>query len=73
VETPSAAVEARKASDIHSNQLQRTEATSKHALDKAHVQESGATLTLFGDGSHGNGGTRESKVTEEVHSPSLET
>jgi hypothetical protein len=72
VEIPSAGVEARKASDTYNNKMQRTEATSKHSLEKAHVQESRGVLTLSGDGSHEKGGTRELKVTEEVHSTSSE-
>jgi IS605 OrfB family transposase len=55
------------------NAVQRTEATSETTSDKAHAQESGAVLTLSGDGSHGKGGTRELKVTGEVHSTSSET
>ena len=73
VEIPSAAVEARKASDTHGSRLQRTETTSKSDLDRAHVHEVGATLTLTGDGGHEKGGTRELKVIEEVHSTSSET
>jgi IS605 OrfB family transposase len=72
VEIPSAAVEARKASDTHSSKMQRTEATFKHSLEKAHRQESGGVLTFSGDGGHEKGGTRELKVTEEVHSTSSE-
>jgi len=69
VETPSAAVEARKAADTHSTRMQRTETTSKLDLDKARVQESEVALILIGDECHENGGTRELKVSGEGHSP----
>jgi len=64
VEIPSAAMEARKASDTHGSRLQRTETTSKPSLDKAHVHESEGTLTLTGDSGHEKGGTRELKVID---------
>jgi len=60
VEIPSAAVEARKASDTHSNRLQRTETTSEYDSDKARVHESEVALTLAGDGSREKGGTQRS-------------
>ena len=73
VERLSAAVEAHKASGAHSSKLQRNETTSGPSSDRAHVQGSGGVLTLTGDSGHGNGGTRELKVTGEVHSTSSET
>jgi hypothetical protein len=73
VEAPSAAVEARKATDTHSSRLQRTETTSGLDSDKAHAHEVGATLTLTGDGGREKGGTRKLKVIEEVHSTSSKT
>jgi hypothetical protein len=73
VEIPSAAVEARKASDTHGSRLQRTETTSELDSDKAHAHEVGATLTLTGDSGHEKGGTRELKVIGEVHSTSSDT
>jgi transposase len=73
VETPSAAVEARKASGTHSSKSQRNEATSELVSDRAHVHESGVALTLTGDDSHEKGGTRELKVAGEVHSTSSDT
>ncbi|MHA2323401.1 MAG: hypothetical protein ACXACG_17370, partial [Candidatus Thorarchaeota archaeon] len=73
VETLSAAVEARKASGTHSSSVQRNETTSGPSSDKAHVHESGAVLILTGDSGHEKGGTRELKVTEEVHSTSSDT
>jgi hypothetical protein len=72
MEIPSAAVEARKASDTHSNRLQRTEATSGHSSDKARVITSDSDPMYTGDGRHEKGGTRELEVTEEVHSTSSE-
>jgi transposase len=69
----SAAVEAQKATGTHSNWSQRKETTSELVSDRAHVQGSGAVLTLSGDGSREKGGTRELKVTGEVHSTSSET
>ena len=69
VETPSAAVQARKASDTHSSRLQRNEATSELVSDRAHVHEPGAVLALTGDSGHEKGGTRELKVSRDVHSP----
>jgi hypothetical protein len=42
-------------------------------LDNARVHESGAVLTLTGDECRENGGTRELKVFERVHSPSEKT
>ena len=73
VEKPSAAVMARKASDTHSSKLQRNETTSELVSDRAHVHESGGVLTFSGDGSREKGGTRELRVTGEVHSTSSET
>lgn len=73
VEIPSAAVEARKATDTHSSRLQRTETTSKLALDRARDITSDSDPTYTGDGHHERGGTRESKVIEEVHSTSSDT
>ncbi len=73
VEIPSAAVEARKASDTHSSKLQRTETTSKPSLDRARVITSDSDPAYTGDGRHEKGGTRESKVIEEVHSTSSDT
>lgn len=69
MEIPSAAVEAHKASDTHSNRVQRTETTSGHSSDKAHAQEPRAVLALSGDGRHEKGGTRKSKVSGDIHSP----
>jgi len=66
-------IDSRKAFDTHSSKLQRTETTSKPSLDKAHVHEVGAALTLTGDGGREKGGTRELKVIEEVHSTSSKT
>ena len=73
VEIPSAAVEARKASDTHSSRLQRTETTSEPSSDKARVITSDSDPAYTGDGRHENGGTRKLKVNEEVHSTSSET
>jgi hypothetical protein len=73
VETPSAAVEARKAADTHSSKVQRKETNSKSVLDKARVHESGGILILSGDSGREKGGTRELKVIGEVHSTSSDT
>jgi hypothetical protein len=73
VERLSAAVEAHKASGAHSSKLQRKETTSGLSSDRAHVRQSGGVLTCSGDGSREKGGTREFKVTGEVHSTSSET
>ena len=75
-ETPSAAIDALKASDSHGSIAQRTEAQSDRRnnvpmmSDKARVHESGGVLTLAGDSRHGKGETRGLKVTEGVRSPS---
>jgi hypothetical protein len=75
-EIPSAAIDARKASDSQGNIVQRTEAQSGRrnnvpmTSDKVRVRESGGVLTLAGDSCREKGGTRELKVTEGVHSPS---
>jgi hypothetical protein len=73
MEIPSAAVEARKASDTHSSKMQRIETNSEHDLDKAHVHESEVALILIGDGCREKGGTRELKVSGDVHSPHMKT
>ncbi|MGY5879439.1 MAG: hypothetical protein RTV31_04265 [Candidatus Thorarchaeota archaeon] len=73
VEIPSAAMEARKATDTHSSKLQRTETTSKPILDKARVMTSDLDPMYTGDGRHEKGGTRKLKVVEEVHSTSPKT
>ena len=41
--------------------------------DRAHVHESGAVLILTGDSGHEKGGTRELKVSGDVHSPHKNT
>jgi hypothetical protein len=69
VETLSAAVEAHKASDRHSSSVQRKETTSEPSSDKARADESEVALILIGDESREKGGTRESKVSGDVHSP----
>ena len=69
MEAPSAVVEAHKASDTHSSSVQRKETTSESSSDKARADESEVALTLIGDESREKGGTRESKVSGDVHSP----
>jgi hypothetical protein len=69
VEIPSAAVEARKATDTHSSRLQRNETTSELDSDKARVITSDSDPAYTGDGRHEKGGTRELKVSGDVHSP----
>jgi IS605 OrfB family transposase len=73
VERPSAVIDTREGNGCHSSAVQRTETTSGLVSDRAHVHESGAVLTLTGDSGHEKGGTRESKVTGEVHSTSPDT
>ncbi|MHA2190505.1 MAG: RNA-guided endonuclease InsQ/TnpB family protein [Candidatus Thorarchaeota archaeon] len=73
VEIPSAVIHAREGAEAECSAVQRTEATSELASDKARVHESGVVLTLIGDECRENGGTRELRVTEKVHSPSSET
>ncbi len=75
-EIPSAAVDARKATDSHGSTVQRSEAQCQErsvasvTLDKARVHGSGAVSTLAGDSSREKGRTRKSEVIEGVHSPS---
>ena len=69
MEAPSAAVEARKVSDTYSSNVQRKETTSEPSPDKARADESEVALILIGDESREKGGTRESKVSGDVHSP----
>ena len=73
VENPSAVIQTRKGTGVGCSAVQRTEATSGLVSDKARVHESGAVLNLIGDECRENGGTRELKVTEKVHSPSTKT
>jgi hypothetical protein len=74
--TPSAAIDARKASDSHGNVVQRTEALSGKRdnvplkSSEARVITSAWNPMYAGDSRHGKGGTRELKVNEGVHSPS---
>ena len=74
--TPSAAIDALKASDSHGKAVQRTEAQSGKRNDvplkssEARVIASAWNPMYAGDSRHGKGGTRELKVTEGVHSPS---
>jgi len=75
-ETPSAAIDALKASDSHGSIVQRTEAQSGQRNNvsvkssEARVIASAWDPMYAGDSRHGKGGTRGSKVTEGVHSPS---
>ena len=75
-ETPPAAIDARKASDSHGSIAQRTEAQSRQRDNvplksgEARVITSAWEPRYTGDSRHGKGGTRGSKVTEGVHSPS---
>ncbi len=75
-ETPSAAIDARKAPDSHGSIVQRTEAQSGKRdnvplkSSEARVITSAWNPMYAGDSRHGKGGTRELKVTEGVHSPS---
>ena len=73
VEQPSAAIDARKATDSHGNSVQRSEAPSEARSDKARVQARGEVSGFAGDSSREQGGTRELTVTEGVHSPSTQT
>jgi hypothetical protein len=66
-------VEARKAFGTYSSSVQRKETTSGPSSDKVHVHESGAVLILTGDSGHEKGGTRELKVSGDVHSPHRDT
>ena len=74
-ETPSAAIDARKASDSHGSIVQRTEAQSGQRdnvplkSNEARVIASASDPMYAGDSRHGKGGTRGLKVTEGVHSP----
>ena len=74
--TPSAAIDALKASDSHGSIVQRTEAQSGQRdnvplkSSEARVITSAWDPMYAGDSRHGKGGTRELKVTEGVHSPS---
>jgi transposase len=70
VEQPSAATDARKATDSRGNLAQRSEAPFGSDPDKARVQTSGGVPEFAGDSRHEKGGTRELKVSGEVHSPS---
>ncbi|MFO7837107.1 MAG: transposase [Candidatus Thorarchaeota archaeon] len=73
VEQPSAATDAHKAADSRGNLAQRSEAPSGSDPDKARVQASGGVPESAGDSRHEKGGTRELKVSGEVHSPSTQT
>jgi len=73
-EEPSAAIDARKATDSLGKMVQRTEAQSglrnnvPMMSSKARVAKPGWCPARAGDSSHGKGGTRELRVTEGVHS-----
>ncbi len=75
-ETPSAAIDALKASDSHGKAVQRTEAQSGQRNNvsvkssEARVITSAWEPRYTGDSRHGKGGTRGLKVNEGVHSPS---
>jgi IS605 OrfB family transposase len=68
VEIPSAVIHAREGAEAECSAVQRTEAASEPSSDKARVHESRAVLTLIGDESRENGGTRKLKMSGEVHS-----
>ena len=75
-ETPSAAIDALKASDSHGKAVQRNEAQSGQRdnvplnSSEARVIASAWNPMYAGDSRHGKGGTRGLKVNEGVHSPS---
>lgn len=73
VERPSAVVHAPRGAEAECSAVQRIEATSESDSDRARVHEPEWCPTLIGDERHENGGTRELKVVEKVHSPSPET
>ena len=79
VETSSATIDARKASDSSSNLVQRTEAQSETRSrapmnsDEARDEGPGAALVPVGDDCHGNGGTRKLKAIEGVYSPLIDS